>query len=1254
MKVLDVFGISWTDSQLQSLDMDANVAITAGAGSGKTQVLAARYLLAVDKLLRRSEYRGPESILVLTFTDKAASEMKDRIAKTMTKYICAETFAKLPAELRDRWLRFYEELPIGEISTIHSFCARVLRQYPAESKIDPEFSIIHGDDLNQLLEEAIRDVMAKRAASMDPGLQSLLKIWSPSRLIDMLSSIVNERDKLSEWIVRYSDRTSEELEEYQRSVIDEVARDTLRRLDTPECRRLVSEILNYRPLRDPAGDKLEEMRLLVSQTWSDCVASTTSDSVDYDAVNRLIALLCTRECEPRKFSRLGKTSVWGSDGKEYIGTRLELLAGIVASISELIRPFGPVDLVSIRVLKALALLSHSVIERFQTMKQQARVMDFSDLELRTRDLLRSYPAVRSALANRYRYVMVDEFQDTNAIQWEIIRSLCMDANCEFFSPGKLFLVGDEKQAIYSFRGGDVTTFAKARRELEASAAASKSTYREVVFGENFRSCKQLVDTFNFLFEKVLGTEEVSDFEAKFQKMIKANQKITQEGSAEIHLVRAPKGIDGMTVEAEIVARLAKEMVNNEVVKGFAEGKMPLVAILLRRMNVVKIYESALRRHWLEFSTVEGRGFFQQQEVLDVFNLLAFLSDVRRDIELFGVLRSPIFALTDEEIVQIIGNSEGTVWERLCRSALPKAVRCRETLERWRQLRDRCSVASLIRYILTDAGFYTPLAYGRRGKQKLANVEKVIALARSADAKGQGLAAFVASLERQIESEEKEGEADVSVNTPIVLMTIHKAKGLQFPAVIVPDLAGSFNLGTDSTVYVGELNGRIELGIKAPDPDKQGELETTAFRTLIKRFNRDRELAEQKRLLYVAATRAHLMLAMVGQAPEKPVTGSDYYSLNSWAEWLCKALELKSPDLAAAEPGEPTGSFGNVAYVRRLPVGPLTVVYHLVGSAQFEESEQPTVEASGETAVIRDLGRGLGQNALLEQKLEALDRAAAIQRGSTAPPARMNFRRIIELSATAVMDFEKCPRLYYLRHFLKVPEHLLGVAVDPSGEVDQETVLTTTFGAKLGDLFHRLIALEIYDPEDARIKTVVSSLLSPIDLPLANTYVSRIKEHLKAFKSLGYPDLLRKLRPQEKRCELALDVVIESTDEYEVRFVGFIDMLISPAHSSWRILDFKTNSLNGVPVDRFTSDHLYDLQMELYMAAAELALKKAKAADRVDKAEIVYTSIGSKYEVDPNPNVMDKVLNIAKRVYKGDFSQRSGECQSCVYRPFCER
>jgi len=1321
----DTFGIRWTDSQRDALDIHVNTAVTAGAGSGKTQVLAARYLLAAQQLIASTEYKGPEHILVLTFTDKAAAEMRERIGAAIQNYVRGSDFSRLDPLLKDRWLRFYTDLPVGEISTIHSFCARILRQYPVEARVDPEFAIIETYQQKQLLEDSIRAVVSRLARGMDESLALLLKTWSAPRLAEVLAMLAENGPLLSDWFDRYGNRTIVELERDQRETIMKAVERGLKELNTADHAQLIAEIDACPTLKDAAGDRLEEQRRVVAGCWRRCMQSIGTGDVDIDALTGLIDALCRQDGSPRSFRNMGSASVWGKQGKEFVGGRLQLLAEAVsAHVSDLSLRFGERDLASVHVLKALAIVARSVFEHFRQSKDRSGVLDFSDLETRARELL-TMPSVRASLASRYRYVLVDEFQDTNGMQWEIIRSLCTTEDGSF-SPDKLFLVGDEKQAIYSFRGGDVTTFARARRELAAgttapgaaahgspgtvathvpgadiSAAREASSYRKVVFEDNFRSCQRLVDSFNYLFSRLLSSGEVPDYEAQFQHMVKSNEKITQDGWAEIHLLRTSDGIDRLAAEAEMVAELAKRMASDDAVKALAGGEMPLVAILLRRMSAVKIYESALRRHGLAFSTVKGRGFYAQQEVLDLFNLLAFLSDPRRDIELFGVLRSPVFGLSDDDVVAILGTGTGSVWDRLRSSQIPKAVRCTQMLESWREIRDRCSVARLIRHILVDSGLYAPLAYGRRGKQRLANVEKVISLARSSDARGSGLAEFVEFLERQMESEEPEGEAELTIESPVVLMTIHQAKGLQFPAVIVPDLSARFNMGFEAPVYIGEVEGRRELGIKAPDPLNQGAMEKTALRTLIQSTIKKRDLAEQKRLLYVAATRARLLLALVGQAPSRSVQDKSFEELLCWSEWVWKACDLESVDedtLAwSAHLQQPIES-------ARVSIGPMTAILHRLAFAQppaalSAAGRVAAAEASAGLDEMLDGGTGEAAGAVagralddmtesedgglrsVSKRLDILDKLAKAELAPVTEQRRVLSRRVIDLSATAVMDYTRCPRLYYLRHYIGVPEQLLdqwadsacceaSAGCEPSGGCRAEANPRRgysedmasrarsrygedmTMGARIGDLLHRLIAHEVYGPGDPRTEMLVKSLLPPAELPLLGTYVETINAHLSSLQSLGYADRLRSLPRNARRCEVELDLVVGSTDQYVVRFTGFIDMLVSTQAGKWRILDFKTNAVGGADIARFTKEHLYDLQMELYMAAAGLALSRAGREDTIEKAEIIYTSAALRHEVDPDPNAIDKLLEVARSIYDGRFPRCDGACDTCGYEAVC--
>ena len=162
----------------------------------------------------------------------------------------------------------------------------------------------------------------------------------------------------------------------------------------------------------------------------------------------------------------------------------------------------------------------------------------------------------------------------------------------------------------------------------------------------------------------------------------------------------------------------------------------------------------------------------------------------------------------------------------------------------------------------------------------------------------------------------------------------------------------------------------------------------------------------------------------------------------------------------------------------------------------------------------------------------------------------------------------------------------------------------------------------------------------------------INAHLSALQSLGYADWLRSLPRNARRCEVELDLVVDSTDRYVVRFTGFIDMLVSTGVGKWRILDFKTNAVGGKDIARFTKEHLYDLQMELYMAAAGLVLSRAGRSDTIEKAEIVYTSAASRHEVEPDLNALDKLSEVARSIFDARFEKSDDACSACGYEAVC--
>jgi ATP-dependent helicase/nuclease subunit A len=394
-------------------------------------------------------------------------------------------------------------------------------------------------------------------------------------------------------------------------------------------------------------------------------------------------------------------------------------------------------------------------------------------------------------------------------------------------------------------------------------------------------------------------------------------------------------LDTYTKEAHLIAAKIKEVLAGdhplyEHVREQAAARQPAIAILLNRRAKLKIYEEALRRENIDFIVVRGRGFYQRQEVVDLGNLLGFLADQDHDIYLAGFLRSPIGHVSDEGLYLLSRLPiDGTLWEKLCWLGQEHSGRYAEgfssqdhralrrayaSLGRWQALNRRMVLVEFLRLVLDEGGFYASLARGNRGEQAISNIEKLLERARAATLNDQeDFLSFTQWLNERIDHVEDEGEADVDVvlGGAVQLMTVHQAKGLEFPMVFVPDLNAHFNFGDREPVQFDDVTAELtiqddgailralqyELGLEAPDPQDSFAPTPTLIKKIIEKRNREKILAERKRLFYVACTRAMDHLVLVGQLRKRGARSSQAEEataidqMTTWMDWLSKILGL---------------------------------------------------------------------------------------------------------------------------------------------------------------------------------------------------------------------------------------------------------------------------------------------------------------------------------------------------------------------------
>ena len=399
-------------------------------------------------------------------------------------------------------------------------------------------------------------------------------------------------------------------------------------------------------------------------------------------------------------------------------------------------------------------------------------------------------------------------------------------------------------------------------------------------------------------------------------------------------------------EAHLIAFKIKEVLLGddplyEHVRSKAAAGEPAIAILLNRRTKLKVYEEALRRESIDFIVVRGRGFYQRQEIMDLGNLLGFLADRSNSLYLAGFLRSPVGHVTDEGLYLLSRLPGGeTLWDKLAslfdrengsspQDAAPPGhfsdedfaslKQAHTWLVNWFELCRRLVLVDFLHLVLDEGGYFATLSRGMRGAQAVSNIEKLLGRAREASLSGQeDFLDFSQWLNERIDYIDEEGEADVDIvlGGAVQLMTVHQSKGLEFPLVFVPDLNANFNFGEQETLRFADITekltietdpesgqesflrkDRFELGIDAPDADNNWEPTATLIKRIIQKRNREKTIAERKRLLYVAATRTMDHLILVGQLKTRnsqaliEERACPINEITNWMGWISKILNL---------------------------------------------------------------------------------------------------------------------------------------------------------------------------------------------------------------------------------------------------------------------------------------------------------------------------------------------------------------------------
>ena len=838
---------------------DRSLLVEAGAGSGKTAVLAGRIAMLLAAGVT------PNSIAAVTFTEFAASELLIRVRA----FVSALAAGDIPVELRSALPEGLSEEQRGNLaradaaldemicSTIHGFCQRLITPYPVEADIDPGASVMDRDQAELAFGEIVDSWLRKELAGEEGGLLAELVLHDPDATIALIRTVLEHL------------RRHREFAPYEVQDLDRLAAGFREAVD------------GFATFLDEAEAKEPETVVIAGQFQE--LAGEVAAAAPADTPAALVALLVMAP-HPELLTGSGSFRKYQKKGKWIAAARP---AGLAKADAERLNDAASAhcahccrtwtafkQAVATHVLAGLVPLVAPVMDLFREHKRAAALLDFDDLIFSARDLLRDHDDVRCALSARFRQVLVDEFQDTDPLQTEIFWRLCGDPRGDgdfddwtafALRPGALFLVGDPKQAIYRFRGADIAAYVRAREAFRAGAADAVLS-----IATNFRSRAPIMEYVNARFETALSEENGQPgFQAldPFRPPRDGGPSVAALDVAvadEDGRANAQRQRDG---EAEAVAELCARLIGSEPVPDPENGgQRPCragdIALLAPTGSDLWRYEEALEERGIPVATQAGKGLYRRQEIQDLMAVTRVLADRRDTLALGALLRGPLVGLTEEELLDIVwslprSDDAPDDLPRLDLGVAPEEIAnplARDIVEKLQALQRRANATTPHALLsqTVDVLRVRPILLRRhrgQAERALANVDLYLGFSRAYAVRG--LRAFAEAMTAAWNDEARavEGRPDAQEEA-VALYTMHAAKGLEWP-IVVPINTMTRVMSAESAV-TDRASGRFHCRVFGVEPSGYEAARND------ERAELDRE---RVRLWYVAATRARELLVL---------------------------------------------------------------------------------------------------------------------------------------------------------------------------------------------------------------------------------------------------------------------------------------------------------------------------------------------------------------------------------------------------------
>ncbi|WP_158934081.1 exodeoxyribonuclease V subunit beta [Burkholderia sp. S171] len=846
---------------------DRSILVEAGAGSGKTAVMAGRIAVML------AEGIAPKSVAAVTFTELAASELLVRVRDFVSDLAAGNIPTDLRIALPDGLSYTHKDnlatasAAIDEItcSTIHGFCQRLIKPYPVEADIDPGASVMDRNQADLAFIEIVETWLREQLSGAEGGIIAEMVLQNPGETVGLIHKIVGNLRR-------------------RRTVSAPPVLPLAPRLRAfHDAAEAFAEFIKTAPAVEEETATFAERFAEMARALNDAQVAETPAGLVRLLISRPHGDLCTKSGPFVAFKKKGKwvdaakrEGLAKADGERLNTAAENHYAACCGAWQTML------ENVASRVLSDLIAQVQPVLHRFRVHKRSAALLDFDDLIFAARGLLRDHDAVRRALAARFAHVLVDEFQDTDPLQTEIFWRLCGEPPADgatddwvAFSirPGALFLVGDPKQAIYRFRGADVSAYVRARDAFLAQDPKSVLS-----ISTNFRSCAPILTYVNERFEALLSSEGQPGFVAldsfhgdRGEALCVAALDVAvadETGKASAEQQR--------DAEAEAVAEMCGRLIGSEMILDRRSGTGRLcrpgdIALLAPTGSDLWRYEEALERQGIPVATQAGKGLFRRQEIQDLIALTRVLADRRDSLALGALLRGPLVGLTEEELLDIIwglprskdhpdaiprlhlGLDASSIEHPLARTALEKlqALYRRANGTTPHDLLSQAVDVMRVRPILLER-------HRGQAERALANVDLYLSLTTAFAIRGLRAFAETMTAAWADESRAVEGRPDAQEEA-IALYTMHAAKGLEWPIVVpVNTMTGIMVPETAVTDRESDIFYCPVFGVRPAGYEKAREAEKAEL---------DRE---RIRLWYVAATRARelLVLPRLDSTPSK--------------------------------------------------------------------------------------------------------------------------------------------------------------------------------------------------------------------------------------------------------------------------------------------------------------------------------------------------------------------------------------------------